>query len=201
MTAEKRAIKGGKLSRVFFRARRVINCAGNYSDEVDQMVPRSIDEEKPFTIQPGKDNLLKFFCFKILFSDVSKTRVCTVFTGRGEYIVLEPSKNSEGPMGMVTQVPTKTYQGLYVFKSVYGHFVVGPTNILQDSKEDRGCDVESLATLESHIFKCFPSLKSCKMLGTYVGLRPRTPQSHDYQIRFNQDKSFVTLGKQIYLIK
>ena len=32
---------------------------------------------------------------------------------------------------MVAQVPTKTYAGLYVFQSVYGHITVGPTNIIQ----------------------------------------------------------------------
>ena len=77
--------------------------------------------------------------------------------GRGEYVVFEPSE--KGPNGLVTQVPTKTYAGLYTFRSVYGHLVVGPTKIIQDSKEDRGCSVESQALLESHILNFFPSLK------------------------------------------
>ena len=95
--AEKR--EGGKSFVTFFRAKKVINCGGNYSDELDHLVPRTIDEAKPFTIQPG----------------------------RGEYVVLAPNskKDSRGPLGMVTQVPTKFYAGLYVFKSVYGHYVVG----------------------------------------------------------------------------
>ena len=46
--------------------------------------------------------------------------------------------------------------GLYVFKSVYGHYVVGPTNIPQDSKEDRGCDVDNVADMKNHIFSYFP---------------------------------------------
>ena len=46
--------------------------------------------------------------------------------------------------------------GLYVFKSVYGHYVVGPTNVPQDSKEDRGCDVDNVADMKSHIFSYFP---------------------------------------------
>jgi len=170
VTAEKRAIKGGKLSKLFLRARKVINCGGNYSDEVDHLVSRTIDEEKPFTIQPG----------------------------RGEYVVLSASsKNSSstaGPMGMVTQVPTKTYAGLYIFKSVYGHYVVGPTNVLQDSKEDRGCDVDNVADLKNHIFTFFPSLKDHEVIATYCGLRPRSPEFHDYQIRFNKDLSWATLG-------
>ena len=116
---------------------------------------------------------------------------------RGEYVVLSASSknggsSTAGPMGMVTQVPTKTYAGLYtfkcvykhyiyvhtyflqlkcrpfpfiqilfviglyVFKSVYGHYVVGPTNVPQDSKEDRGCDVDNVADMKNHIFSYFP---------------------------------------------
>ena len=45
---------------------------------------------------------------------------------------------------------------MYVFKSVYGHYVVGPTNVPQDSKEDRGCDVDNVADMKNHIFSYFP---------------------------------------------
>ena len=124
------------------------------------------------------------------------THAC--FEKRGEYVVLSASSknggsSTAGPMGMVTQVPTKTYAGLYtfkcvykhyiylhthflqfpiffypdftlilfviglyVFKSVYGHYVVGPTNVPQDSKEDRGCDVDNVADMKNHIFSYFP---------------------------------------------
>ena len=185
--AEKR--DGGKSGITFFRAAKVINCGGNYSDELDHLVPRTIDEAKPFTIQPG----------------------------RGEYVVLAKAHTSpKGPRGMVTQVPTKTYQGLYVFQSVYGHYVVGensisglrmwssltsrfsfilgPTNVIQDSKVDRGCSIDSVAVLESHIRRYFPDLRDHQVIATYVGLRPRDPQNTDYQIRFSPDKTWVTLG-------
>ena len=58
VTAEKRDVKGGNLSTLFLRARKVINCAGNYSDEIDHFVPRTIDEGKPFTIQPGRHSVV-----------------------------------------------------------------------------------------------------------------------------------------------
>ena len=181
--AEKR--DGGKSGVSFFRAAKVINCGGNYSDELDHLVPRTIDEAKPFNIQPG----------------------------RGEYVVLASSNTSKkGPQRMVTQVPTKTYAGLYVFQSVYGHYVVGeyffrsksltfknhsflgPTNVIQDSKVDRGCSIDSLAILEAHIRRSFPDLQDHQVIATYVGLRPRDPQNTDYQIRFSTDKTWVTLG-------
>ena len=45
---------GGKLSKSFYFAKKVVNCGGNYSDEVDLLLPRSIDEGQPFLIQPGR---------------------------------------------------------------------------------------------------------------------------------------------------
>lgn len=169
VSAEKRnnSEEAGKLSQAFFLAKKVINCGGNYSDELDSLVPRTIDETPPFTIEPA----------------------------RGEYLVYEEDHHeSKGPRGMVTEVPTKDYAGLYIFKSVYGHYVVGPTNIPQESKEDRGCSVDNVAKLESHIFKFFPGLKRHKLVAVYSGLRPRALESLDYQIRFNHDKSWATLG-------
>lgn len=55
VTAEKRTFPGGKSSQVFLRAAKVINCAGNYSDEIDFLVPRSSQERKHFTIKPGSN--------------------------------------------------------------------------------------------------------------------------------------------------
>ena len=50
---EKRSLSGGKLSKTFYLAQKVINCGGNYSDELDLFLPRTIEESKPFVIQPG----------------------------------------------------------------------------------------------------------------------------------------------------
>ena len=52
---DKRSLAGGKLSKTFYLAQKVINCGGNYSDELDLFLPRTIDESKPFVIQPGCD--------------------------------------------------------------------------------------------------------------------------------------------------
>ena len=38
------------------------------------------------------------------------------------------------------------------------------------------------------------SLKDHEVIATYCGLRPRSPEFHDYQIRFNKDLSWATLG-------
>ena len=39
--------------------------------------------------------------------------------------------------GTVVPVPSKQTAGVYIFQSVYGHTVVGPTNVRQASKTDR----------------------------------------------------------------
>ena len=72
--------------------------------------------------------------------------------------------------------------------------VVGPTNIVQESKEDNNCSIESLTMMENHFYKSFPGLKGLKIVATYAGLRPNSPQSKDYIIRFNEEKNFATLG-------
>ena len=33
-----------------------------------------------------------------------------------------------------------------------------------------------------------------KIIATYSGLRPRSKENNDYQIRFNDEKTFATLG-------
>ena len=76
-----------------------------------------------------------------------------------------------------------TIAGLYVFKSVYGNYVVGPTNVVQNSKEDRQCSEKSVEQLKLHIFGNYPKLKDHQIQSYYAGLRPRCQESKDYQIR------------------
>ena len=64
-----------------FQAKKIVNCGGNYSDQLDTMRPASGDDT--FTIQPGK----------------------------GEYVIFQPSTEGVGPKRMVCQVPTKAYAG------------------------------------------------------------------------------------------
>ena len=72
----------------------------------------------------------------------------------GEFIVFEGGDDIVKTMAV--QVPTKTYAGLYIFQSVYGHIVVGPTNVRQDSKVDRSVSLDTVAMLEAHAYKTFP---------------------------------------------
>ena len=56
----------------------------------------------------------------------------SVTPGKGEYGIFECVNGSGGDVAaMVVPVPTKNFAGVYIFKSVYNHIVVGPTNVRQ----------------------------------------------------------------------
>ena len=53
---EERSQNGGKLFKKIYLAKKVINCGGNYSDELDRLVPRNSNQNMLhpyFVIKPG----------------------------------------------------------------------------------------------------------------------------------------------------
>ena len=84
----------------------------------------------------------------------------------------------------MTYFLTSNAIGLYIFKSVYNEVVVGPTNVIQTSKEDRTCNQARIDMLKDHIFACYPELETCRVVGYYSGLRPHSPENKDYQFRW-----------------
>ena len=80
-----------------------------------------------------------------------------------------------------------------MFETVYGHTVVGPTNIRQESKTDKKVSDESVQSMLSHLFSLYPSLQSSKIEGLYAGLRPAT-EHQDYCIHADLTRGWVTLG-------
>ena len=116
----------------------------------------------------------------------------TVTPGKGEYVVF--STNSAGTIARpVVPVPTKQTAGLYVFETVYGHTVVGPTNIRQASKTDRHVSNSSTTALLNHLFLLYPSMRSARPVGLYAGLRPAT-QHQDFYINIDLARGWVTVG-------
>eukprot|EP00092_Neocalanus_flemingeri_P007384 GFUD01007972.1.p1 GENE.GFUD01007972.1~~GFUD01007972.1.p1 ORF type:complete len:416 (+),score=114.41 GFUD01007972.1:113-1360(+) len=112
--------------------------------------------------------------------------------GKGEYVVF--ATNCAGTISRpVVPVPTKKTAGLYVFETVYGHTVVGPTNVRQSSKTDRLVSALSQRTLLDHIHSLYPSMRSAVPLGLYAGLRPAT-QHQDYCIDIDLARGWVTVG-------
>ena len=79
--------------------------------------------------------------------------------GKGEYLVYKSAPGEELVRSLVVPVPSRTTAGVYVFSSLYGNVVVGPTMMRQRSKEDRSCDPAVQAELRRHAEALFPALK------------------------------------------
>ena len=124
---------GGKTES--YTARVIVNCAGNYSDAVHEMI--SPGAEDPFRITPGK----------------------------GEYLVFDsrPGENAV-VKSLVVPVPSAVTAGVYVFSSLYGNVVVGPTSAAQRSKSDRSCDSAVQDELRARAENLFPSLRGRTVL-------------------------------------
>eukprot|EP00004_Rigifila_ramosa_P024651 TRINITY_DN7212_c0_g1_i1.p1 TRINITY_DN7212_c0_g1~~TRINITY_DN7212_c0_g1_i1.p1 ORF type:complete len:422 (+),score=50.64 TRINITY_DN7212_c0_g1_i1:140-1405(+) len=154
------------------RARCVVNCAGNFSSEVDAILRNGLGQtsaaQPSFTIRPAK----------------------------GEFLVLTSpvAPNPVGPQSMVLVVPKPTYAGPYVYPSAYGHVVVGPTHAPQDSKSDRSCDPARMEALRAHLVRLFPHMAEAPILGSFSGLRPACVESADYQIHIDSQSRWATIG-------
>ena len=79
--------------------------------------------------------------------------------GKGEYLMYKSRPGEDLVRSLVVPVPTKTTAGVYVFSSLYGNVVVGPTMMRQRSKDDRSCDPAVQAELRRHAETLFPALK------------------------------------------
>ena len=64
---ERSSQSGGKLFETFYLAKKVVNCGGNYSDELDKLVPRNSQMPPPFVIKPGMLWVFVYIC-SYLFS-------------------------------------------------------------------------------------------------------------------------------------
>jgi len=149
-----------KTGKAILSAHCIINCGGNFGDEVEKLVGK----ESSFDVTPGK----------------------------GEYVVFDQSRAGT-ILRPVVPVPTKQSAGLYVFESVYGHTVVGPTNIRQTSKTDRLVTKSSQTILLNHIYSLYPSMRTAVPVGLYAGLRPAT-QHQDYCINIDMARGWVMVG-------
>ena len=161
---------GNKTYMDQYLTKKVINCAGNYSDEADKLFKENKQNKDHFEITPGK----------------------------GEYVVYTSLPLAQYPLtnGMVNCIPTKTFAGPYMYCSVYGDFVVGPTKITQKSKTDRECSDSSIQFLKNYAKKHFVSLQNDGQCSfeTYSGLRPQDLKNVDYDIKFGRNNNWVTIG-------
>jgi glycerol-3-phosphate dehydrogenase len=97
---------------------------------------------------------------------------------RGQYRVYSSPTLVQRP---IQPVPTDRTKGIFVFSTLYDQFVVGPTAVDQESREDRSVDPSVSAALEQLALRMVPQLDPLSYQGDYVGLRPGT-EHRDYQI-------------------
>jgi L-2-hydroxyglutarate oxidase LhgO len=63
----------------------------------------------------------------------------SVTPGKGEYGIFEIVTGDECDVNaMVVPLPTKSFAGVYTFKSVYNNVIVGPTNVRQVQLHNTG---------------------------------------------------------------
>jgi len=128
-----------------------------------------------------------------LVDELSENKVVPDYemtAGKGEYIILEGKSKVYRP---VVPVPTKKTAGVYIFTSVSGHTVVGPTNIPQRSRTDKCVSEESKKMLKNHVNAFYPCTTNQALLGVYCGLRPAT-QHQDYCLNIQQHIGWITIA-------
>ena len=113
---------------------------------------------------------------------------------KGQFVVFSPIENEhQSPNVIIQPVPTLRTKGVIVWKSVYGNIVVGPTAEEQEDRDDTSNDAQTIATLKKYGESILPALKSCRVVGTYSGIRPAT-EHRDYQIHHTKEQQWVTVG-------
>ena len=112
---------------------------------------------------------------------------------KGQFVVFEPDLDGGAPLHVLQPVPTQYTKGVFVWKTVWGTVVVGPTAEDQESKSDRSVDAQTVDSLCEHGKALFPPLRTARIVGTYSGLRPAT-QHRDYQIRAVPDKDWISVA-------
>ena len=114
-------MKAGCVRSTYVHARVVINCAGLYGDEVEEL--RRVNGgdsygKADFTIVPRKGQFL-------IYGNPMKPSNTLV-------PVVPSSSNAHlTPQHIIERIPTPFTKGVIVWQSVYGNIVVGPTSVAQ----------------------------------------------------------------------
>ena len=110
---------------------------------------------------------------------------------KGQFVVLDP--DDVCPSHVLQPVPTQHSKGVFVWTSLWGTVVVGPTAEDQESKPDRSINANVENQLRAYGSSLVPGLATARVVGAYSGLRPAT-QWRDYQIRAVADKSWISVA-------
>ena len=116
---------------------------------------------------------------------------------RGQYAVFAAPPGT-APTRPIQPVPSQFTKGIFVYSTLYGQLVAGPTALDQASRTDDAVDPAVRAELVDHASRVLGERSGrsglvSRLVGEYVGIRPGTDR-RDYQIRLHARSGFVTVG-------
>jgi glycerol-3-phosphate dehydrogenase len=155
-------------------AKLVVNCAGLYGDQVEQLKPASAAASR-FRIVPRKGQFAVLSPLPLPSPSPS------------------PSPSPRASLPMVLPVPTRLTKGVLVYSSVHGDTVVGPTAEPQQSRQDATIDAATLDRLVATGARAVPAVAQCERVFAYAGLRPAT-EAEDYVIAAHAASAWVTVA-------
>lgn len=103
---------------------------------------------------------------------------------KGEYILLD---TTEYTSSILFPTPAKGSKGILVLPTMSGNTLVGPNaqDLPRDRKEDLSTTDDGLKEIMEGARKLIPSIKFDKVLRTFAGLRPESPQ-RDFFIKASE---------------
>ncbi|CAJ1376311.1 unnamed protein product [Effrenium voratum] len=107
---------------------------------------------------------------------------------RGDYLLFQrPPFCATPPISRpIGSVPSPHARGVYVWPTVHGDVVCGPTNVEQEHQQLPAPSDDTLESLRQKALAVCPALAAWRVAGTYAGLRPALEPSafgHDYLLR------------------
>ena len=109
---------------------------------------------------------------------------------KGQYTVFKKTSLLTRPL---QPIPTSRTKGVFVFSSLYGNVVAGPTAEDVEEREAATTDAATLTMLKDTGIKCVPELEKAEIAGSYAGLRPATTE-RDYQFHVDALRNFLSVA-------
>lgn len=158
------------LNKGQLKGRVIINCAGLFGDQVEQ-IRLNMNEEQShqpsFHIQPRL----------------------------GQFAVYAQTKDQPLIRSIMLPIPTKFTKGIIIYPNLFNQIIVGPTAETQEDRRRSPVRSEINALLHKKIIDLFPTFLSSdyRYMGSYTGIRPATEYS-DYQIHIYEEVQWICCG-------
>ena len=110
---------------------------------------------------------------------------------KGQYCIFSKSSLLTRPL---QPVPTSFTKGVFVFSTLYGNIVAGPTAEEQEDRVVAECEEETQAMLRDTAYSRVSALKGqAEVVRSYAGLRPATTE-RDYQFQLDFKRQFLSVA-------